>query len=181
MSWPLPANSNTRYAPNRNPVIQLNSSMNTRLHQLLVTFMALWMPFCCCQLRAVADIAITATHEQSSLPDGAQPKKHRAHCCESDDEPVNSSNSSSAHTPGAPTKTDKGCCVCCKERALSTSSIDIDHDLIGSIDFVGTAVRVVESTTQQAPRTLPNFGHDTGPPRAPSGREALALHSTLLI
>jgi hypothetical protein len=77
--------------------------------------------------------------------------------------------------------TDDGCCIPCKERALTTVTIDIDHDTVGSIDFIGTAIRAISLTEHDAPRATPAVSHDTGPPRAPSGRQALALHSTLLI
>jgi hypothetical protein len=55
------------------------------------------------------------------------------------------------------------------------------NQTVGSIDFVGTAIRAISLTEHDAPRATPTVSHDTGPPRAPSGRQALALQSTLLI
>ncbi len=154
--------------------------MRTRLHQLLVTCMALWMPFCCCQARAIADVAMSAARTPATAASENSAAKQR-HCCHNQTSDVLPGTSADAHSSHDPVKTDDGCCIQCKERVLTTVTIDIEHDTIGSIDFVGTAIRAISLTAQAAPRATPTISHDTGPPRAPSGRQALALHSTLLI
>jgi hypothetical protein len=157
----------------------VESPMRTRLHQLLVTCMALWMPFCCCQARAIAEVAVSAAHTPATTATESGATKH--HCCHSQASDVLPGTSTGAHSSHDPVKTDDGCCVQCKERVLSTVTLDIEHDTVGSIDFIGTAIRAISLTEHDAPRATPAVSHDTGPPRAPSGREALALHSTLLI
>ncbi len=154
--------------------------MRTRLHQLLVTCMALWMPFCCCQARAIAEVAISAARTPATAASETSAAKQH-HCCHTQSEDVLPDTAAGAHSSHDPVKTDDGCCIQCKERVLTTVTIDIEHDTIGSIDFVGTAIRAISLTAQVAPRATPTISHDTGPPRAPSGRQALALHSTLLI
>lgn len=155
--------------------------MNHALRQLLITLMALWMPFCCCQVRAAASVVMAVTQQESSPQSGETPALRHASCCDGNDEALESSTSDKATCSGKPAKPHKVCCISCKERVLSSSSISIDHDAIGSIDFVGVAVRAIALSMPLAPRTSPSVSYDTGPPRAPSGREALALHSLLLI
>ena len=154
--------------------------MPSRLHQLLVTCMALWMPFCCCQARAIAEIAVSAAQAPATAASENGAAKQR-HCCHTQASDVLPGTSTGAHSSHDPVKTDDGCCVQCKERVLSTVTLNIEHDTIGSIDFIGTAIRAISLTAHDAPCATPTARHDTGPPRAPSGRQALALHSTLLI
>ncbi|HAQ67498.1 MAG TPA: hypothetical protein DCR70_07185 [Phycisphaerales bacterium] len=154
--------------------------MRTRLHQLLVTCMALWMPFCCCQARAIADVAISAARTSATEASEANAAKQH-HCCHAQPNDVPPGASPDAHSSHDPVTTDDGCCIPCKERALTTVTIDIEQDTIGAIDFVGTAILAVALNACQITDTTPTVSNDTGPPRAPSGRQALALHSTLLI
>ena len=158
----------------------VNSPMRTRLHQLLVTCMALWMPFCCCQARAIADVAMSAASTPATAASETSAAKQR-HCCHAQKSDVLPGTAADAHSSNDPVNTDDGCCIQCKERVLTTVTIDIEHDTVGSIDFIGTAIRAISLTEHDAPRATPAVSHDTGPPRAPSGRQALALHSTLLI
>jgi hypothetical protein len=154
--------------------------MRTRLHQLLVTCMALWMPFCCCQARAIADVAISAA--RTSATEASETNAaNQHHCCHAQPSDVRQGASPDAHSSHDPVTTDDGCCIPCKERALTTVTIDIEQDTIGAIDFVGTAILAVALNACQITDTTAAVSHDTGPPRAPSGRQALALHSTLLI
>ena len=154
--------------------------MRTRLHQLLVTCMALWMPFCCCQARAIADVAMSAARTPATEASETN-AANQHHCCHAQPSDLLPGTSDGAHSSHDPVTTDDGCCIPCKERALTAVSIDIEQDTIGEIDFVGTAIRAVALDACQITDTTPTARHDTGPPRAPSGRQALALHSTLLI
>lgn len=122
---------------------------------------------------SAASTPATAANETNAA------KQH--HCCHAQPSDVRPGTSADVHSSNDPVNTDDGCCIQCKERVLSTVTIDIDHDTIGSIDFIGTAIRAVSLSEHNAPRATPTVSHDTGPPRAPSGRQALALHSTLLI
>ena len=164
--------------------------MRSRLHQFLATFMACWMPFCCCQVRAAASVVAHAGHsttasehaDDSKTPpccrakasNGTAPAASDHHvsggCCDDDD------STDTAH--GKPKGT---CCVSCKERVLPPAPVTIDHDEVGEFDFVATAVLAAAGLGLDPATDAPLARRDTGPPRAPAGRQALALHSTLVI
>jgi hypothetical protein len=73
------------------------------------------------------------------------------------------------------------CCVSCKERVLPPAPVTIDHDEVGEFDFVSTAVLADAAFGLDPSAAALLARRDTGPPRAPAGRQALALHSTLVI
>ncbi|RLT00667.1 MAG: hypothetical protein DWI19_00925, partial [Planctomycetota bacterium] len=127
----------------------MNSLMRTRLHQLLVTCMALWMPFCCCQARAIADVAISTASTPAASETSAAKQRH---CCHAQKSDVLPGTAADAHSSNDPVNTDDGCCIQCKERVLTTVTIDIEHDTVGSIDFIGTAIRAISLTEHDAPR-----------------------------
>lgn len=164
--------------------------MRSRLHQFLATFMACWMPFCCCQVRAAAAVVAHTGHSTTAseqADDSRTPpccrsrasdrtatavSDHHASggCCDDDD------SADAAH--GKPKGT---CCVSCKERVLPPAPVTIDHDDVGEFDFVSTAVLAAAGFGLDPSSAAPLARRDTGPPRAPAGRQALALHSTLVI
>ena len=164
--------------------------MRSRLHQFLATFMACWMPFCCCQVRAAAAVVAHAGHSttasehaddsktppccRSKASNGTAPAASDHHasggCCDDDD------STDTAH--GKPKGT---CCVSCKERVLPPAPVTIDHDEVGEFDFVATAMLAAAGLGLDPATDAPLARRDTGPPRAPAGRQALALHSTLVI
>ena len=170
--------------------------MRPRLHQFLATFMAFWMPFCCCQVRAAAAAVAHAGQgttacgraDDSNLPPCCRAKAAHAKaqaaanhhatsgsCCDDDDAAEgNAKNTGHGKSKGS-------CCNSCKERVLPPAPATIDHDAVGTIDFVATAVLADGTLGLVRPAAAPLARRDTGPPRAPAGRQALALHSTLVI
>ena len=168
--------------------------MRSRLHQFLAIFMACWMPFCCCQVRAAAAVVAHAGHSTTAsehADDSTTPPCCRAEasndtapaesdhhasggCCDDDDA------ADAAH--GKPKGTCcVSCSVSCKERVLPPAPVTIDHDEVGEIDFVSTAVLADTGFGLDPCAAALLARRDTGPPRAPAGRQALALHSTLVI
>jgi hypothetical protein len=169
--------------------------MHSRLHQFLATFMALWMPFCCCQVRAAAAAVVHAgqgTSVSEQAEDSKLPPCCRAKAARGKPQAVSAhpATSSCCDEDGAAQDTAKdnghgkskgSCCTSCKERVLPPAPVTIDHDAVGTIDFVATAVLAEGTLGLARPAAAPLARRDTGPPRAPAGRQALALHSTLVI
>ena len=173
--------------------------MRSRLHQFLATFMAFWMPFCCCQVRAAAaavahagqGTSVSEQADDSNLPPCCRAKAAHgkaqavsAHhvtssCCNEDDTAKDAAQDTAKDT--AHGKSKGSCCTSCKERVLPPAPVTIDHDAVGTIDFVATAVLAEGTLGLARPAAAPLARRDTGPPRAPAGRVALALHSTLVI
>lgn len=156
--------------------------MRTLARQFLVAFLAAWLPFCCCQVRAAAAVVAHAGHRAAD----AEPRP----CCadEAADDcgsPIGCCNAAPGadrhdHDGKAPAKGD--CCVSCKERALPAAAPTIDVDTVGTFDFVAQAVCALPPLPVRAACAAPGAAaHDTGPPGSPGGRAALAMHSVLVI
>ena len=156
--------------------------MRSRPGQFLAAFLALWMPFCCCQVRAAAAAVAHVAHVAGI----AAANDHRPACCRE----ASSGGGSDADghdgccdeqggdDHGAPAK--GSCCVSCKERLLPPA---VQGDLLPamSIDFVATAVLADGWAAQAGAVACPEARADRGPPPTPGGRAALALHSVLVI
>lgn len=156
--------------------------MRTIARQFLVAFLAAWLPFCCCQVRAAAAVVAHAGHRATD----AEPRP----CCreEATDDCCTPAGCCDAapdagrhdHDGKAPAKGD--CCVSCKERALPATAPAIDVDTVGTVDFVAQAVCALPKPAVHAACAAPGTAaHDTGPPGSPGGRMALAMHSVLVI
>ena len=149
--------------------------MQSFLRRVLFAFLAAWMPFCCCQVRAAVQIVARAQHSDAVCADESQDD----HCCCADE-------SASAADSGCcgserPVR-DGDCCATCKDRVGPVAPAIELPDLSPQIDAVATALladaaRAVASTPIAAARAP----LDTGPPWRPHGRATLALHATLLI
>ena len=153
--------------------------MRSRTGQFLAAFLACWMPFCCCQVRAAAMAVAHVAHADDGDRD------HRPACCRAqsaepacDAERHDGCCDEAGGDRGAPAK--GTCCVSCKDRSLPPA---VQGDLLPaiSVDFVATAV-LADGWAAQADAGAPEAGrHDRGPPPLPGGRAALALHSVLVI
>ena len=157
--------------------------MRFRPGQLLAAFLALWMPFCCCQVRAAAAAVAHVAHPAATGED------HRPACCREkapgkasgktpDAERHDGCCDESGDEQGAPSK--GACCVSCKDRSLPpTAHADLLPAL--SVDFVATAV-LAQWWAARAESVGPDVRRsDRGPPPSPGGRTALAMHSVLVI
>jgi hypothetical protein len=156
--------------------------MRTLARQFLVAFLAAWLPFCCCQVRAAAAVVAHAGHRmaETDVPSCCQERTSDdccapAGCCDAAPDADRHD-----HEGKAPAKGD--CCVSCKERALPAAAPTIDVDTVGTVDFVAQAVLATDALPVRGACAVPGAAaHDTGPPGAPGGRTALAMHSVLVI
>ena len=149
--------------------------MRLFLRRILFTFLAAWMPFCCCQVRAAVQIVAHVQHAEAACAEAAQDD----HCCCED-------RAAEDAGPGCcdseqPVR-DGDCCATCKDRVGPVAPAVELPDLSPQVDAVATALladaeRTVTSVTIVAARAP----LDTGPPWRPYGRATLALHATLLI
>lgn len=149
--------------------------MQPFLRRALFAFLAAWMPFCCCHVRAAVQIVAQRHHEAAACADEAR----HGHCCCDDGE---SSDPVSDCCDSEQPVRDGDCCATCKDRVGPVAPAVELPDLSPQLDAVATAlladaVRVVASTPTVGARAP----LDTGPPWRPHGRAALALHATLLI
>lgn len=159
--------------------------MPTRAHQAIAALLALWMPFCCCQVRAAAHaVAHVAAGDRGSAAHGAHGccdgAPRTAACCDAASDGNDGGccdpdqGGTSDRTPGA------DCCTSCKERTPPPPAPSIDHaDAIG-VDLPPTVGQPGPAPAAEGHERTAAHGHDTGPPPRPAGREALALHSILL-
>lgn len=155
-------------------------------HRILAAFMVLWMPFCCCQVRAAAH---AAAHAAAGNPTAAwhadAPCCTGAACCGADEsageEPA---ASCCAPDPGRGQEPAKGkdCCTSCKERVPPPAgAVLLPTDSHGT-DLPPCQGHVLATTAADGPAFRVDSSHgDAGPPAKPSGRDALARHSVLLI
>ncbi len=153
----------------------MGSQMQTFLRRALFAFLAAWMPFCCCQVRAAVQIVAHAQHATADCADEAQADDC---CCEVDA----AAEADSGCCGGEQPVRDGDCCATCKDRVGPVAPAVELPDLSPQIDAVATALladaaRTVASTPIAAARAP----LDTGPPWRPHGRATLALHATLLI
>ena len=153
----------------------MGSPMQTFLRRALFAFLAAWMPFCCCQVRAAVQIVAHAQHATADCADEAQDE---GCCCEVDTAVGADSGCCDSEQPVR----DGDCCATCKDRVGPVAPAVELPDLSPQIDAVATALladaaRAVASTPIVAARAP----LDTGPPWRPHGRATLALHATLLI
>ena len=145
--------------------------MNRLARQILLLFMAAWMPFCCCQARALAQMIAHAPHGASAgCCTGEAPSCCRESteddCCGGGDEdpPADHGN----------------CCPTCKDRVAPAAAPDtIDH--APKLDALGTMLLAEFADAAQGDAHTASAERDTGPPPRPSGRDALSLHSILVI
>lgn len=145
--------------------------MQSAIRQLLLTFLAAAMPLCCCQVGALATAFASKTssavsccaksccEQASDASEGTQ-----FGCCTGNDDP------SPHHDCGGD---------CCKRVAtnLSGPSWTDVHTLVA--DSPLPALLTMSSASQPADARSPRW--ETGPPPRPSGRDALTLHSVLVI
>lgn len=149
--------------------------MQTFLRRALFAFLAAWMPFCCCQVRAAVQIVAHAQHATAVCADEARDDRC---CCDEDTAADPVSDCCGSEQPVR----DGDCCATCKDRVGPVAPTVEIPDLSPQLDAVATAlladtVRVVASTLTVGARAP----LDTGPPWRPHGRATLALHATLLI
>lgn len=167
--------------------------MRNGYQKLLITFMVLWMPFCCCQVRAASMVMAHLMHgsseglreslpaccatqtaharpSQASSPGSASGTSTELHGCCSQDEDHNS------RSPMG-----ESCCSTCKDRALPPAPAELNIDTLGTFDFVGSLFLTDIWNAHALTCDASIASHDTGPPLEPSGRQTLCLHSTLLI
>jgi hypothetical protein len=117
------------------------------------------------------------------VPDGdcCEPRTHDG-CCEAPAPNADCCDGTTDDSEGHPRHSKGSCCSSCKERALPPTVPSLDDQLPSwTIDFVATAVLAVhDGVTAESPAVLlRRLG--SGPPPRPSGRDALAAHSVLVI
>jgi hypothetical protein len=167
--------------------------MRRALRQSLLLLLAAWMPFCCCQARAIAQVIVHAQH----VPAGADglPACCRAAqeaprtCCRGTDGPDAADRPAADDRPATgrccdgedDAPADHGnCCSACKDRVappVPGGSIDFHAEL----DALATMLLLQcedRGLSGAAPRPA---APDTGPPPRPAGRAALERHSILVI
>ena len=149
-------------------LLQWRARMQTLLRRALFAFLAAWMPFCCCQVRAAARAIAHAPHVEAS----------ERCCC---DEPAAEEADAGCCGHERPTG-EPECCTTCKDRVGPVAPAIEVPDLSPQLDAVSTAL-LADAERACATGTVPGEASllDTGPPWRPHGRAALALHATLLI
>lgn len=175
-SVPDPAKALLAFAPVADTV---SEPMRTRANQLLVAFLVIWLPFCCCQARAAAQVLAHAALQSETERAGAATRQSPRHSCCSDEK--STERPSCCDTSKVPAKDSCSNCITCKERVLPAAMPEINHDSIGAIDMVAMLTAPIGVTVELRTRTHAGAAYDTGPPTRPAGRIALALHSRLVV
>lgn len=167
--------------------------MRTIARQAILLFLAAWMPFCCCQARAVAQaIAAAQRPDRVEAPGagccGAGRAAQVPACCRADREAAPACcESVDADAParccggedGAPA--DHGnCCSACKDRVAPPAPADALHDA-AELNALATMLLAEHAEAVRAARHAAPAAPDTGPPPRPAGRAALERHSILVI
>lgn len=150
------------------PLLQWWPRMQTFLRRALFAFLAAWMPFCCCQVRAAARSIAHAPHAEAV----------ERCCCEEAAADEADAGCCGTERPAGDTE----CCATCKDRVGPVAPAVEVPDLSPQLDVVSTALLADAERASEASSTVgatPLL--DTGPPPRPHGRTALALHATLLI
>ncbi|MBL9141982.1 MAG: hypothetical protein JNK53_08970 [Phycisphaerae bacterium] len=157
--------------------------MQRSYHSIIAFLLAVWLPFCCCQVRSAA---MALAHETI----GEAPHAERSNagvppCCRAREAASGACTASESDpSTSAPTDSDPApgpCCVSCKDRVLPSEIPVPPADTIGA-DLLLAAFIV--TGTLEAPAVLTpalEAQHCTGPPGAPSGRRVLALACILLV
>lgn len=167
--------------------------MRRALRQSLLLLLAAWMPFCCCQARAIAQVIVHAQH----VPAGADglPACCRAAqeaprtCCRGMEGPDAADRPAADDRPatgrccggedGAPA--DHGnCCSACKDRVAPPAPADALHDA-AELNALATMLLAEHAEAVRAAGHAAPAPPDTGPPPRPAGRAALERHSILVI
>ena len=169
--------------------------MRTIARQAILLFLAAWMPFCCCQARAVAQaIAAAQRPDRVEAPGagccGAGPAAPVPACCRTDRETtpaccqtVDADTDAPARCcggeDGAPA--DHGnCCSACKDRVAPPAPADALHDA-AELNALATMLLAEHAEAVRAAGHAAPAAPDTGPPPRPAGRAALERHSILVI
>lgn len=156
-------------------------------HRILAAFMVLWMPFCCCQVRAAAHVAahVAVGHAASTGEVGGS-------CCAATDccgnefaehpgEAVDGCCTPHEGSPHAPAK-GADCCTTCKERVPPPAAPSLlPADTVGAELPPWQEAPVVAAASDVPPRHARVLQGDAGPPPRPAGRDALTLNAVLLI
>ena len=165
------------------PIAAYNHPVRTSPgHRLLAAFMALWLPFCCCQARAAARTLVHAVHggdAAAACGDDALPP-----CCRAAQEPAEGccgdGTGPSDRSPAEPAPcSDCAACGVLKAKATAPEAPAIEHDSIGVADAALLAVPAPEAPSARADAA--SWPRANAPPWKPGGRAALALHATLVI
>ncbi len=150
-------------------------------HRLLAAFMALWLPFCCCQARAAARTLVHAVHDG----DAAAPCRvdDLPPCCRAAQEPAGDccdEGPGPDRSPAAPAPcSDCAACGALKAKAAAPEVPEIEHDSVGVVDAALLAVPQTDEPGARADAASRPCAN--APPWKPGGRAALALHATLVI
>ncbi len=167
--------------------------MRTIARQAILLFLAAWMPFCCCQARAVAQ-AIASAQGPDRVETlgagccGAVRSESVPACCRADREAAPACcDSVDTDAParccggedGAPA--DHGnCCSACKDRVAPPAPADALHDA-AELNALATMLLAEHAAVTRAGGHAAPAAPDTGPPPRPAGRAALERHSILVI
>jgi hypothetical protein len=153
-------------------------------HRLLAAFLALWLPFCCCQARAAARTVVHAVHgeaqatacDRSELPPCCRDEGAPAgdSCCggDEDDGPV-------GEPGGSAPCGDCAACLSVKVKAIAPDAPPVERDSIGTVDATLCALPASEAAPAEASGQA--WPHANAPPWRPGGRTALRLHARLVI
>jgi hypothetical protein len=151
-------------------------------HRLLAAFLALWLPFCCCQARAAARTVVHAMHgdpQAAACDPGELPS-----CCRGEPErDAGCCDDAAPGSGGAPVQPDpcEDCAACgaVKAKAVAPDAPTVEHDSVGTKDVA--LCTPPASDAGPVPSAGARWPHANAPPWRPGGRTALALHARLVI
>lgn len=158
--------------------------MFLRAKKLLAFLVALQLPLCCCEVRAAIAAIAHASHEVAGAVevDACCAIRPAAPCCSEDlagsAAPVCADGEAGHNAPQH-----EPCCADCADRSAPTLAALTDADVSTmTLNFVASVMlAATEPAFGCAPSGRFGGGVSDGPPRAPSGRFALAMHSVLVI
>lgn len=152
-------------------------------HRLLAAFLALWLPFCCCQARAAARTVVHAMHGGDAtaacvdeLPACCRAEAAPADgCCGIGDADVHDGDAPPAPAPCE----DCAACGSLKAKAAAPGVPGVEHDSVGVPDVALCTLPASEA--RATPGAHASWPRSHAPPWKPGGRSALALHARLVI
>lgn len=147
------------------------------IHRLLALALAVWLPFCCCQARAVASAVLDGRTTSAGACMGDRPACCRARVAHSDETtaPTDDGRSSSQPCERCPS------CLSTKDRAPAPPAPELDRDTVGQPDPVLCAVPSAEEHQPGARAEANPTTFRGDPPWRVAGRRALERHQTLVI
>jgi len=141
-----------------------------RLKQLVLIYLAAAIPLCCCQISALADALATAVRGKSEC--------RVESCCQAEEEVAQDIGSccGTKNQSGSQRGCDGECCKRVATHVAGPTWSDVHTPAVAfdllSIDALSGVNPGLQSTALRL---------NTGPPPRPSGRDALALHTVLVI